>query len=171
LDKLLFDWAKHGHLTLALEGSENTNHFHIVNSLAISNGQTVFLDSIDTGSESQTAESQAALAVSVMATRSGVSKFAAVATENASACIRIRNDLAEQHPGLVPMADQAHCSGRDAVESRKGLVAAEDKAGRLLCVTRTRVPYIARTTLVHRNIVNIDISNAPSLYPHSPLPS
>jgi hypothetical protein len=30
----------------------------------------------------------------------------------------------------------------------------------LLCVTRTRVPYIASTTLVHRNIVNIVISNA-----------
>jgi hypothetical protein len=33
----------------------------------------------------------------------------------------------------------------------------------LLCVTRTRVPYIASTTLVHRNIVNIVISNAYSL--------
>jgi hypothetical protein len=33
----------------------------------------------------------------------------------------------------------------------------------LLCVTRTRVPYIASTTLVHRNIVNIVISNAHSL--------
>jgi hypothetical protein len=38
--------------------------------------------------------------------------------------------------------------------------------GVLLCVTRTRVPYIASTTLVHRNIVN---SNATSFYPHSSL--
>jgi hypothetical protein len=36
---------------------------------------------------------------------------------------------------------------------------------RLLCVTRTRVPYIASTTLVHRNIVN---SNVLSFY-HTPL--
>jgi hypothetical protein len=33
-------------------------------------------------------------------------------------------------------------------------------------VTRTRVPYIASTSLVHRNIVN---SNTPSFYPHSSL--
>jgi hypothetical protein len=38
VDKLLFDWAKHGHLTLALDG--NTNHSHIVKFLAMSNGQT-----------------------------------------------------------------------------------------------------------------------------------
>jgi hypothetical protein len=31
----------------------------------------------------------------------------------------------------------------------------------LLCETRTRVPYIASTTLVHRNIVNIVISKCP----------
>jgi hypothetical protein len=36
----------------------------------------------------------------------------------------------------------------------------------LLCVTRTRVPYIASITLVHRNIVN---SNALSCYSHSSL--
>jgi hypothetical protein len=40
----------------------------------------------------------------------------------------------------------------------------------LLCVTRTRVPYIASTTLVHRNIVNIVISYAhfhlSTLFPH-----
>jgi hypothetical protein len=39
----------------------------------------------------------------------------------------------------------------------------------VLCATRTRVPYIASTTLVHRNIVNTVISNAYSLYPHSSL--
>jgi hypothetical protein len=33
----------------------------------------------------------------------------------------------------------------------------------VLCVTRTRVPHIASTTLAHRNIVNIVISNAHSL--------
>jgi Plant transposon protein len=36
----------------------------------------------------------------------------------------------------------------------------------LLFVTRTRVPYIASTTLDHRNVVN---SNALSFYPHSSL--
>jgi hypothetical protein len=35
--------------------------------------------------------------------------------------------------------------------------------GMLLCVTRTRVPYIASTTLVRRNIVNIVISKVHSL--------
>jgi hypothetical protein len=34
---------------------------------------------------------------------------------------------------------------------------------KLLCVTRTRVPYIASTTLVHRNVVDIVISNTHSL--------
>jgi hypothetical protein len=37
---------------------------------------------------------------------------------------------------------------------------------RVLCITRTRVSYMASTTLVHRNIVNI---NATSFYPHSSL--
>jgi hypothetical protein len=48
--------------------------------------------------------------------------------------------------------------------SAQGTLLYHGADGTVLCVTRTRVPYIASTTLVHRNIV---ASNALSFYPHS----
>jgi hypothetical protein len=53
-----------------------------------------------------------------------------------------------------------------AVDTVSGRAQAAPKPDYLLCATRTRVPYIAITTIVHRNIVN---SNALSFYPHSSL--
>jgi hypothetical protein len=45
----------------------------------------------------------------------------------------------------------------------RGCISAPAIIRELLCVTRTRVPHMASTTLVHRNIVIIVISNAHSL--------
>jgi hypothetical protein len=41
-DYLLFEWTRHEHFTLALDGWENTNNPRSVNFLAMSNGQTIY---------------------------------------------------------------------------------------------------------------------------------
>jgi hypothetical protein len=84
---LLVSWAKHGTVTLALDGWDNVNKSHVVNSLCISGGAAIFLDSVDTGSESQTAERQVSVAQEVMGAHGGADRFSAVATDSAESCI------------------------------------------------------------------------------------
>jgi Protein of unknown function (DUF 659) len=106
--ELLVSWAKQGIVTLALDGWENVNKSHVVNFLCISGGAAIFLDSVDTGSESQTAEGQASLAQEVMDAHGGADRFLSVATDSAESCIKMRASLAVKFPGLAPLGDQAH---------------------------------------------------------------
>jgi hAT family C-terminal dimerisation region len=68
----------------------------------------IFLDSVDTGSESQTAERQASVAPEVMDAHGGADRFSAVATDSAESRIKMRASLAVKFPGLVPLGNQAH---------------------------------------------------------------
>jgi hypothetical protein len=63
---LLVSCSKHGIVALVLDGWENVNRSHVVHILCMSGGATIFLDSVGTGVESQTAEHQAALAQELM---------------------------------------------------------------------------------------------------------
>jgi hypothetical protein len=104
---LLVSWVKHGIVTLALDGWENVKKSKVVNFLCRSGGAAIFLDRVDTGAESQTAERQAAVAQKVMDAHGGADRFSAVATDSAESCIKMRASLAAKFPGLVPLGDQA----------------------------------------------------------------
>jgi Protein of unknown function (DUF 659) len=79
----LESWAKHGIVTVALDGWENVNKSHVVNILCTSGGAAIFLDSVDTGAETQTAEHQASLAQEVMDAHGGADQYSAEATDSA----------------------------------------------------------------------------------------
>jgi Protein of unknown function (DUF 659) len=70
----IVSWAKHGIVTLALDGWENVNKSHVVNFLCISGGAAIFLDSVDTGSESQTAERQSSVTNTALALSKSILK-------------------------------------------------------------------------------------------------
>jgi Protein of unknown function (DUF 659) len=121
---LLVFWAKHGIVTVTLDGWENVIKSHVVNFLYMSSGAAIFLNRVDTGVESQTAERQEGLAQEVMDARGGADRFSAVATHIAESCIKMRASLAVKFPGLVPFGDQAHianlCSGWQYFTSLNG---------------------------------------------------
>lgn len=87
---------------------ENTKHLRVVNFLCSSKGQTIFLDSVETGSTSQTSVNQAALAGEVMQRQGGVANFAAIVSDNTESFLKMRAKVAENNPGMVPLGDQAH---------------------------------------------------------------
>jgi Protein of unknown function (DUF 659) len=116
---LLVSWAKQGISTLALDGWENVNKYHVVNFLCISGCAAIFLDSIDTGSESQTAERQASVAQEVMDAHGAADCFSAVATDSAESCMTMRASLAVKFPGLVPLGDQARIANLMFVDMLK----------------------------------------------------
>jgi hypothetical protein len=64
---LLSVWAAHGKFNLALDGWEIANWSHMVNYMSVSDGAAVFLDSIDVGAETQTANRPASTSLEVMA--------------------------------------------------------------------------------------------------------
>jgi hypothetical protein len=74
----------------------------------MSSGAAILLDCADTGSESQTAESQASVAQEVMDAHGGADRFSAMATDSAESCIKMRASLVVKFPSLVPLGDQSH---------------------------------------------------------------
>jgi Protein of unknown function (DUF 659) len=104
---LLVSWSKHGIVALVLDGWENVNRSHVVHILCMSGGATIFLDSVGTGVESQTAEHQADLAQELMDAHGGADRSSAVATDCAESCAKMRPSLPDKCPGHVPLGDQA----------------------------------------------------------------
>jgi hypothetical protein len=74
----------------------------------MSGGAAIFLDSVDPGFGSQTAERQEGLAHEVKDAHGGADRFSAVATDSAESCIKMRATLAVNFPDRVPLRDQAH---------------------------------------------------------------
>jgi hypothetical protein len=95
---------------------------------------------------------------------------ASLVVDNSEACCRRQGVLIVPYCGIwnAHLIAQHIASEYAAklMELESQMKEKESNDALLLCVTRTRVPYIASATLVHRNTVN---SNALSFSPHSSL--
>lgn len=81
----------------------------------------MFLDSAETGSTSQTSENQAAFAGEVMQRHGGVANFAAIVSDNTESFLKMRANVAENNPGMVPVGDQAHIAGLMTLADQNGI--------------------------------------------------
>ena len=103
------DSAKEKGGVLSLDGWENVCHEHIVNFLMmLPDASSVFLDSVCTGFESQTATNQARDVMRVIERCGGTTVVAAVASDNTKACVNMREQVSRELPGVCSLNDMAH---------------------------------------------------------------
>jgi hypothetical protein len=88
-----------------IDGWEDCSHRHVVNVLAASRGNVIFLDSVATGYDRQTEMAQATALSSVLETNGGLRLYSAVVCDNTESCLVMREIIAQENPGLVPLQD------------------------------------------------------------------
>ena len=93
---------------LILDAWENVKNHHIVNLLAVVGDKNVFLESVYCGDEGADAVGQARPVQEKLDQYGGTGSFAALATDNASACVEMRRLVSAANPDLISLNDQAH---------------------------------------------------------------